>query len=409
MSQVSNKRPCRDQHPNPAATAYRCAGCAFELSGLGEAFRRPGLCELLGQVTRVVDCASCTGRVALKVFSCPKVGETTLTRKVPGVTGVCDSCRHWKPLPATSPAMASAGEHITDTFSRVSPVGTGLKVEGAAAKKPWEYPSTAIIPHLATPEYLRVLIELLRLQTRPPYIVVVDTGSPFKVCDELESMRSDDVEIHFIRANGYCHTSEPVCVALDVGFARANTPLIFLTHTDCFPTKRNALEWLGDQVSETCPVVGWEMSERSWITDDWKGIVSHTFTMLHSRTMREIGASWHMGRARDQLGLNAGYRQDGWPDTETAFAYCLRAAQVPVKLLGPEVNYERQVTDWWDHGRSLTGTRLYAAGSSKGEAVSAYAGDALAEAEARVNEWHVRPRGPSTALQVLRSTAPVKG
>lgn len=389
-------RSCVKSHPDPAATAYRCSDCAMELSGLGHKFRRPGLCVHLGDQVRTVECGGCTGRVSLKVYCCEKRGEATLSRKLHGVAAVCDQCLHWSPAPPTSPATASnsTSETIKDTFSLVSPIGTGLKVQGIAAKKPWEYSSTAIIPHLNTPDYLRVLIELLRLQTKPPYIVVVDTGSPAKSADAIEQLRSDDVEIHFIRANGYCHTSEPVCVALDVGFARVNTPLIFLTHTDCFPTKRNALEWLGNQVSEACPVVGWEMSERSWITTDWKGMVSHTFTMLHARTMREIGASWHMGRARDQLGLDAGYRQDGWPDTETAFAYCLRAAEVPVKLLGPEVNYERQVTEWWDHGRSLTGTRLYGVGTSAGEAVGAYAGDALADARARVLEWSGRTLRP---------------
>jgi hypothetical protein len=296
---------------------------------------------------------------------------------------------HWRP--ATTPAAVAgddAGQvELNDSFRFVSPIGTQLHVAGVGRKKPWEYPSTAIIPHLNTPDYLRVLIDLLRLQTLPPYIVVVDTGSPFSVCDELEQLRSEDVEIHFVRAGAYSHTSEPVCVALDLGFARANTPLIFLTHTDCFPLKKNALEWLGGQCNEAVPVVGWEMSERSWITEDWKGMVSHTFTMLHAATMRRIGATWHMGRARDQLGVPAGYRNDGWPDTETAFAYCLRAAGVRVQLLGREVNYQRQITEWWDHGRSLTGTKLYSKGTSQGDATAAYAGDALADAKARALVW----------------------
>lgn len=402
-------RSCLKSHPDPAATAYRCSECALELSGMGQMFRRPSLCVHLGTLARTVECGSCTGRVAVKVYSCPIVRETTLSAKLHGVAGVCDSCRHWSPATASaSPANNSAVDKSAQSYALVSPIGTGKKVEGVASKKPWEYHSTAIIPHLDTPDYLRVLIELLRRQTQRPYMVVVDTGSPPASADAIEQFRSEDVEIHYVRANGYSHTSEPVCVALDLGFARANTPLIFLTHTDCFPRRRDALEWLGNQCDINTPVVGWEMSERSWITDDWKGMVSHTFTMLHAETMRRIGASWHMGRARDQLGLGAGYRTDGWPDTETAFAYCLRAAGVTPKLLGSEVNYERQITDWWDHGRSLTGTKLYAAGSARAEAVGAYAGDALADAEARVNQWMARPGGASPASINARPASPVK-
>jgi hypothetical protein len=129
------------------------------------------------------------------------------------------------------------------------------------------------------------------------------------------------------------------------------------------------------------------MSSRAWLTDEWQGMVSHTFTMLFAETIRRIGASWHMQRARDQLGRDAGYRSDGWPDTETGFAYCLRAAGITPTLLGEEVNYERQTTEWWDHARSLTGTKLYAKGSSQGDRTAAYADEALEEARQRVVKW----------------------
>lgn len=390
-------RSCLKSHADPAATAYRCSECALELSGLGHKFRRPSLCDHLGELARIVECNSCTGRVALKVYSCPIRGEATLTRSLAGVAAVCDECLHWRPARTAEAGGGNppSNQRSVESFNRVSPLGTSLRVEGVAAKKPWEYRITAILPHLNTPDYLRVVIELLRLQTEQPYIVVVDTGSPFSVCDELEAMRSDDVEIHFVRGNGYGHASEPVCVALDLGFARANTPLMFLTHTDCFPVRRDALQWLADQCGPEAPVVGWEMSERSWLTDEWQGMVSHTFTMLHSATMRRIGASWHMGRARDQLGIDAGRNTNGWPDTETAFAYCLQDAHVAVKLLGQEVNFQRQTTDWWDHARSYTGTRLYSAGSAQGEATSSYAADALADARDRIRAWSLigRKRG----------------
>lgn len=385
-------RSCLKQHPTPAATAWRCSECAREVSGSPVALKRKALCVHLGEQQRSIECDSCTGRISLKVYGCKLLGQAVLGRKVKSVRGHCDGCAFFQQREETSTDLGRepAGSNLKDTFSLISPIGTGKVIEGTGKRKPWHFRSTAIIPHLNTPESLAVVVELLRMQTDPPYIVIVDTGSPFKVCDEIEQLRSEDVEIHFVRANGYTHTSEPVTCALDVGFARVNTPLIFLTHTDCFPTKREALKWLGDQCTEETPVVGWEMSERSWLTDQWQGVVSHTFTMLHARTMRDIGATWHMARARDQLGMNSGYQSNGWPDTETGFDLVLKAAGLKPKLLGSEVNYERQITDWWDHARSFTGTQVYKRESSQGVKTEAYTADALADARSRIEEWRRR-------------------
>lgn len=383
------QRNCKKEHPTPAATAWRCPDCARELTGNVGKLRRKGLCTHLGELQSTVECDSCNGRIALKVYGCELFGKAVLGKKIRAVVGHCDDCAFFKPQEAPTEQVASrpSPSAIKDTFSLISPIGTGKVVEGVGRRKPWEFKSTAIIPHLNTPESLAVVIELLRLQTEPPFMCIVDTGSPFKVCDHIEQLRTEDVEIHYVRANGYTHSSEPVTCALDVGFARASTPLIFLTHTDCFPRRRNALEWLGAQCSDETPVVGWEMSERSWLTDQWQGVVSHTFTMLHARTMRDIGATWHMARARDLLGLNTGYLADGWPDTETGFALVLKAAGITPKLLGPEVNYERQITDWWDHARSFTGTQIYAQGTSQGDKTAAYTADALADAKERIRTW----------------------
>lgn len=392
MNATASVRACFADHPHPEGTAYRCVHCAKELTGLPVLLGRQGFCQKLGEVARTVECDSCNGRVALKVYECSVFGETVLGRKVKGVPGVCDKCRHFVPYDKalSSEARLKKQEPRPDTFRFVSPLGTEKIVEGIGRLKPWEYKSTAVIPHLNTPECLGVLIDLLRLQSEPPFVCIVDTGSPPAVCEQIEQLRSEDVEIHFIRANGYMHSSEPVTVALDVGFARANTPLIFLTHTDCFPKKRDALAFLAAQTNASAPVVGWEMSERSWVTDQWKGMVSHTFTMIHAPTIRKVGATWHMGRAREEMGLPNGYQPSCWPDTETGFSLALRAARVPVKLLGSEINYQRQQTDWWDHARSYTGTQLYCQGTAQGETTQAYYAEALADAKARVLEWRRR-------------------
>src|SRR5262245_59617380 len=74
-------------------------------------------------------------------------------------------------------------------------------------RRPWEYPLAAAIPHYETPETLPVLLELLRLQTVRPYILLIDTGSWWKTVRELERLRAPDCEVHYLRARAYRHTS----------------------------------------------------------------------------------------------------------------------------------------------------------------------------------------------------------
>jgi hypothetical protein len=333
-------------------------------------------CIHLGKATgETVKCDTCLGEVHHPLYCCAVYGETL---------GQKQSRRKESPHDPYPSCFFKCPGYVPDTFKLIAPLGTGKNISGVALKKPWQYRSTAILPTLGETDHLPILLDLLRLQTEPPYIVIVDTGSPQSQCDKLERLRADDVEIHYVRGNAYTNTSEPVCVALDLGFARANTELIFLTRTDCFPVRRDALEWMGAQVSAETPVVGWEMSDRSWITDKWRGVVSHTFTMIDAKTVRRIGATWHMQRSRDSIGA-AG--NDGWPDTETGFDLCLKAAGIKPKLLGEEFNYQRQITEWWDHARSLTGLRTYSAGNDMANAAEVYAAAAVEEAAARAKLW----------------------
>lgn len=81
----------------------------------------------------------------------------------------------------------------------VAPLPTSVRGwEGVLVRKPWEYRVTEAIPRINCVEPLAAVIETLRLQTERPYIVLVDTGSHSRR-DEIEGMRSEDVEIHWIR------------------------------------------------------------------------------------------------------------------------------------------------------------------------------------------------------------------
>lgn len=378
-------RPCSAIHPDPAATAGRCRVCHLSLAGHVWPAPPRGPCRHRGGEVRQVQCQSCAGKVRLKVLSCAMHGECTVSKPAAGLA-CCEACP----------------DHRPPAWSHVAPLGTrdlAQAWEGRAGRKPWAYHSTAILPHLDTPDLLPLAVELLRLQTEPPYIVVIDTGSPPEVCERLEDLRGDDLEIHYVRAGGYTHSSEPVCVALDLGFARVNTEYAFLSHTDCFPVRRDLLAWLRGQCGAECPVVGWEMSERSWATDLWRGMVSHTCTMLHAPTMRRIGAGWHMQTGRDLLGYARSLNMGGWPDTETTFGLILQRHGITPLLLGGEVNYQRQTTEWWDHARSITGRRAYlAAGSEDLARVEAWTAEAVASAEGRIRSWRAEEAAsPATA------------
>ena len=256
--------------------------------------------------------------------------------------------------------------------------------EGAAARKPWQYQVTAAIPHLQTPETLPVLLELLALQTVRPYVLVIDTGSSPAVVRALERLRRPDVEVHYLRAHGYRHSSAPVTTAMDTAFALCRTRFLFCTHSDVFPRRRGLLEWLLGLCREDQPVVGYEMSPRPG-TNGWRNVVSHTCTMLHMPTMRRVGAAWSFerywesGEARPQ--------RDGFPDTEQPFDHCLRRAGVYPYLIGHDANHARTVDENIDHVRSLSCLSLYNPRGALYRACRTNLVRALRDAEARARAW----------------------
>jgi len=227
------------------------------------------------------------------------------------------------------------------------------------------------------------IIQLLRLQTEPPYIMIIDTGSPRDCHDALERLRATDVEIHYIRGHGYQHPSSPVCAAMDLGFALCRTPFLFCTHNDVFPRRRDLLERFMHACGPRHPVVGYEMSPREG--SGWKGVVSHTATMVHMPTIRTIGPTWSLESYWDAIGYRP-RQKNGWPDTEQPFDLCLKRAGIKPRIIGPEKNYLRHVDHNIDHARSSTGLKMHPVKdlAAKAERVMA---KALAEARQRIKEW----------------------
>lgn len=260
---------------------------------------------------------------------------------------------------------------------------------GRAAIKPWEYRVTVAIPHLETPETLPVLLDLLALQSTRPYVLIIDTGSCRATCDIIEALRSPTVEIHYVRAHGYAHSSAPVTVAMDVAFALCRTKYLFCTHTDVFPRRRDLLESLLLLCGPEQPAVGYEMSPRE-NTQAWRNVLSHTCSMLYMPVMRMIGASWSMERYWESG--KAAPQGPGFPDTEQPLDLCLRRAGIYPYIIGHDVNHARFVDANIDHARSVTGLRLYNARSEMHATAEAALEESLTEGIGRARQWRQKPR-----------------
>lgn len=238
--------------------------------------------------------------------------------------------------------------------------------EGSCNKKPWDYEITAVVPVLDTYESLKLCVDLLRLQTIKPYIIVIDTGSTNENYEKIEKLRDVDLEVHSLRINGVQHPSDFVAMAMDLGQSLCRTEYLYATHSDVFLMKRNFLEYMlsicGDHTQDKnkVPVVGYEMSPRQH--SDWKGMISHTASMYYLRTLDKIGFGWGMRRLASLYNLpdyKPNPMRPNWPDTEILGNVILRQYKIPTRIIGTESNFERNKDDNIDHCRSITSGLLY--------------------------------------------------
>lgn len=232
--------------------------------------------------------------------------------------------------------------------------------EGSSTKKPWEYKATAVIPCLNTPETLPLCIELLRLQTEKPFIIIIDTGSIDDYLRSVEQLRSEDVEVHTIRMNGVRHPSDYPAMAMDMAFSLCRTEYLFATHSDCFVRNRNLIKEFIDLCQTKSPVVGYELSPRAH--KDWVGMVSHTASMYHMPTMDNIGFGWSLRRLCNRYQI-VDYKPNpskpNWPDTEILGNYILKENGIIPHLVGKEGNQCRTLDQNIDHFRSYGAAKMY--------------------------------------------------
>lgn len=258
--------------------------------------------------------------------------------------------------------------------------------EGNCRKKPWEYRVTAVVPCLDTPETVEVGVEILRMQTERPYILIIDTGSSPENLRRVQELHSEDVEVHSIRLNGVQHPSDFPAMAMDLAFTLCRTEFLFATHADCFLRRRDFLEFLIGKVESESPVVGYEMSPRAHA--DWKGMVSHTATLYHMPTMDQIGFGWSLRRLCNLFNLRE-YKPNplrpNWPDTEILGNYILRYFKIKPLLIGREANFSRQLDENIDHFRSFTSGKLYS--PDYFELANGWFQDARQQALERIEKW----------------------
>ena len=279
---------------------------------------------------------------------------------------------------------------IQQTDDKWSPGrGRPIPQHGVIEKKPWDYVCEAWIPILDTPDTLEYVIELLRLQTARPFIVLVDTGSTKENFEKVEEKFADceDIEIHRLRFKSVVHTSDYPAFAMDLAMSVCRTEHLFCTHSDVFLKSRNVLEELILLTDEYRPAVGYRMTPRDH--PDWERMVSHTCTMLHIPTMDHINAAWSLRKLCNKEGLefvaNHPKMGNNWPDTEILINYYLWENGYEAKLIGEEKNHERTDDHRIDHCRTLTAARLY----SPQEAAKRqeWIDDAISKAKERIELW----------------------
>jgi len=258
--------------------------------------------------------------------------------------------------------------------------------EGNCPKKPWEYEVTAVIPCLNTFETLTTCIELLRLQTVKPYIMIIDTGSSNDHLQKVLELRAVDVEVHTIALNGVLHPSDYPAMAMDLAFSLCRSEYLFATHADCFLRRRNLLENFVQLCKTKSPAVGYELSPRAH--NDWKGMLSHTASMYHMRTMDIIGFGWSLRRLCHEFGI-VNYKPNpmkpNWPDTEILGNYILRKHNIVPYLVGGEENQSRTLDENIDHFRSYTSGKMYSPTYFK-KAQKWYE-EAISDAQIRIDAW----------------------
>lgn len=249
--------------------------------------------------------------------------------------------------------------------------------------------TTVVIPHCGSLEVLSTTVELWKLQDCNPQIIVISTDDFVEI---------PGVDCHLIRTDRVQHPFELVAAANDLGQSLAQSPILLYTHNDCFPMRRDLGSWLCGQVSESQPVAGYQLTDRSieemakffasptpdMVFADWASCVGHTLLATYAPTLNRLGVRWSW-----QVGRDARIKDVKWLDTEAYFNFWLKRVGIVPCIVGQEKNFWRNVDGNIDHVRSYTSSQRYAWVGSEGwrEESKKQMASALEEAQGRVAQW----------------------
>lgn len=269
--------------------------------------------------------------------------------------------------------------------------------QGKMRRKPWHYTITAAIPCLHHATETAIVIELLRLQTCRPYIILVDTGSTPRELAKLEALRAEDCELHLLRRYAMQHPCDAIASAMDLAFSLADTPYVFTTHQDCFLCSRHFLQHLMDNIHGLA-AIGYRLSPRNF--PGWEKMLGHTATLWSVAEYDRLGLSWSLRRAAY---LMARARPENYReqipliDTEACINELLLRTGAKIAFTGTEENFIRTRDDFIDHPRSLVCTKLYH--PDKYPARRKDCDDALIEARTRIKDWQTSGPADPCACQ----------
>jgi hypothetical protein len=200
----------------------------------------------------------------------------------------------------------------------------------------------------------------LEQQTIRPVIIIVDTHSTAKSFDQLQQSFGANDWIRLIALAPYAspHLSSPVAKALDLAQAAVESAFTFFTHDDVILKNPTILKDFMTQMWEhDTDVVGYRMSPRDHVTNEWKYMISHTCTLVATQAIREANARWSLEDCiADSRTTNP---QPGWPDTETGWNRALTDHAIRPYFIGAETNDPHFEDERLIHRRSLTSHRIH--------------------------------------------------
>lgn len=219
---------------------------------------------------------------------------------------------------------------------------------------------TVVIPTRYAPPTLAATLHTFARQDIPIAMQIIDTGTAERDYRPWRNacQRLPNVSVSQIQPTRPEYPSHVITRAIDVGCDLAQTPYIILTHDDVWLNHRSVLTNLfSTMVKANTPLIGYEMSPRSHVTEEWRGMVSHTLTMIDRAWLQAEGLRWDM--TTTLTNPNTDPTKPGWPDTETAFGRALNKRGIKPVFIGHETNDQHHVDSEITHRRSLTSHRLY--------------------------------------------------